>query len=129
MIYLQANKVELVPGYGVYITSKQLDLIKSNSNSATKLLRNLLMVFFTPQTLASSSALGSRKNQPLDKCILDACFRKCVVNGNYGVFTCVIYCPGFVQLQYVGVARTILVDATNDKCAQCRRKKNKTSEL
>ena len=45
MIYLQANKVELVPGYGVYITSKQLDLIKSNSNSATKLLRNLLMGF------------------------------------------------------------------------------------
>ena len=32
---------------------------RSNSNSATKLLRNLLTAFFTPQTLATSSALGS----------------------------------------------------------------------
>ena len=37
-------------------------------------------------------------------------------------------CSGFVQLQYEGTARTVLVDATNDRCAQCRRKK-KTAEL
>ena len=78
-IYLEANEVEIVSGYGVYISSKQLDMIKSNSNSATKLLRNLLTAFFTPQTLATSSALGSRKNQALDKNILDALFRKYVV--------------------------------------------------
>ena len=75
-IYLQANEVEIVAGY---VSCKQLDMIKSNSNSATKLLRNLLTAFFTLQTLATLSALGSRKNQPLDKNILNALFCKHVV--------------------------------------------------
>ena len=46
------------------------------------------------------------------------------------VFCCIYVCCyvscilllGFVQLQYEGTARTILVDATNNKCAKCRRK-------
>jgi hypothetical protein len=110
-------KLNLLPVIGVYIASKQLDIIKSNSNSATKLLRNLLVAFFTPQTLASSSVLGSRKTQPLDKCILNACFRKCIG----------IVCYLLIQLQCEGTARTILVDATNDKCVQCRAEEDPVS--
>ena len=74
--YLQANQVELVPGYGIYIAAKQLDEVKSSGHSPTKLIRNLLTAFFEPQVLAASSALGSRKNPALNKDILDACFRK-----------------------------------------------------
>lgn len=68
--------IELVPGYGVFLTRKQLDMTVANSSSATKLIRNLMMVFFEPQVLAASSALGTRKNKALDKDKVDACIRK-----------------------------------------------------
>ena len=65
-------------GYGVLIGRKQLDEAVANSQTATKLMRNLLSVFFKPDVLAASSALGSRKKPALDRDILDACFRKCL---------------------------------------------------
>ena len=44
------------------------------------------------------------------------------------LYTCMVtsISEGFVQLQYAGTAPTLLVDATNDKCAQRRRKKEAT---
>ena len=71
----QPARVELVPGYGVYLTQRQLDEAL-DCNSATKLIRNLTRVFFTREVLASSSVLGKCNNPALDKDIVSACIRK-----------------------------------------------------
>ena len=70
------KKVELVSGYGVFIAQKQLDQAVFGSKTATKLVRNLLEVYFSRETLAVSSAFGNRKNKALDRDIMDAVFRK-----------------------------------------------------
>lgn len=116
----------MVPGYGVFITQKQLDEAIANSTTATKLIRNLISVYFEPRVLAASSALGSRLNPALKKEILDACFRKYNIlrNVSPNLYFVMLTYTGFVQQQYK-VPRTNLVDAVNDKCAQCRRKKTK----
>ena len=63
-------------GYGVYLTQRQLDEAVDNSgNSPTKLVRNLMNVFFKPKVLAASSAFGLRKHPSLDK-IISACICK-----------------------------------------------------
>ena len=57
------------------LTQRQLDEAVSECNgSPTRLIRNLISVFFTREELAQSSCYGSRQNHPLDKDILSACF-------------------------------------------------------
>ena len=74
MIHLQ---IELVEGYGVYLSKRQLDEAVDQSNdSPTKLIRNLVSVFFTPSVMASSSCGGTRKFSALNKDIVAACIRK-----------------------------------------------------
>lgn len=74
---MQRQVVELVPGYGVQLSQRQLDEALDGSNqSPTRLIRNLLSVFFSKDILASSSAYGGRKNAALDRDILGACLSK-----------------------------------------------------
>ena len=69
--------VEMVPGYGVQLSQRQLDVaIDNSSGSATKLIRNSMSVFFSRVALASSSALGGRQNLALDQDIVGPCIRK-----------------------------------------------------
>ena len=67
-------KLDLVEGYGVYITKRELDDAEDSSrNSPTRLIRNLITIFFPKELLATSSAYGGRINKALDKDILGAC--------------------------------------------------------
>ena len=69
--------VELVPGYGVVLSQRQLDEVIDNSgNSPTRLIRNLMSSFFTREVLASLSALGGRMNKALDNDVIAACLSK-----------------------------------------------------
>ena len=73
----EPKSVELVEGYGVRLTQRQLDCaIDCAGNSPTKLMWHLLGIFFPPDVFAQSSALGKRGNVALDQDILDACIRK-----------------------------------------------------
>ena len=59
------------------LTQRQLDDVEGESNqSPTRLIRNLMSVFFTHEVLAKSSCYGSRLNSPLDRDILGACISK-----------------------------------------------------
>ena len=78
--HVQEKKIELVEGYGVYLTQRQLDGAVSGAKSNTHLMRNLLGIFFIPEVLATSSALGTRRHQALDKKTLDACVCKLILN-------------------------------------------------
>ena len=70
--------MELVPGYGVFLTQRQIDATLTAADNGTKLMRNLLSCFFPPETLAVSSAYGTRTGkQALHPEILGACIRKC----------------------------------------------------
>lgn len=72
--------VELVPGYGVRLSQRQLDeAIDNNSGSGTKLIRNLMSIFLSRETLASSSALGGRRNPALNQDIVGACLSKYIL--------------------------------------------------
>jgi len=66
------KKIELMKGYRsrVYLTVRQLDEAKDQScNSLTRLIRNLMMVFFTPTSLVSE-----KKNYPaLSNYIIETC--------------------------------------------------------
>ena len=69
--------MELVEGYGVFCSQRQLDAaIDGAGASPTKLMRNLLSIFFAPHILAVSSARGTKNNSALDQDILDSCIRK-----------------------------------------------------
>ncbi len=69
---LKPQIVELVPGYGVTLRKRQLD--EAEDGSPTKLIRNLVSVFFPRDVLARSSAYGGgRINNKLDPDILSAC--------------------------------------------------------
>lgn len=71
--------VELVQGYGVRLSRRQLDeALDNSSGSSTKLIRNLMSVFFSKDVVAASSALGGRKNQALHQDIIGACLRKSI---------------------------------------------------
>ena len=77
---MQPKAIELVPGYGVFLTQRQLDAaIDGAYDTPTRLMRNLIGTFFTPEVLAVSSALGTRDNVGLDRDILDACIRKYII--------------------------------------------------
>ena len=83
---MQPKAIELVPGYGVFLTQRQLDAAIDGANDTpTRLMRNLIGTFFTPEVLAVSSALGTRVHVGLDRDILDACIRKYTC-------ACKIYC-------------------------------------
>jgi len=103
VISVQPQKVELVEGYGVYLTQRQLDeVVDSSGDVPTRLMRNLLATFFTPDILSKSSALGKGKHPALEPDILGACIK-------------------YVQSK-CKVSRSILIDCANDKCANFRRK-------
>ena len=72
------KQVELVEGYGVYLTQKQYDeAIDQSGGSPTRMIRNLITVFFKPTTLAQSSCLGKRGRHPaLNQDIVGACLSK-----------------------------------------------------
>ena len=72
------KQVELVEGYGVYLTKQQYDQVLDESRgSPTRMIRNLMTVYFTPTILANSSCLGKRgKNPPLNPDIVKACLSK-----------------------------------------------------
>ena len=60
-------------GYGITISKMKLDAAVDGSHSQpSKLVRKLIAAFFTPETLAKSSARGSRKYEALDQDILAA---------------------------------------------------------
>ena len=68
--------VELVPGYGVMATKRQLDEAEGESNSSpTRLIRNLMSVFFSREELA---CYGSRVNVALDRDIVLACISELI---------------------------------------------------
>lgn len=70
----KVQDIELVPGYGVLLSRRQLDeCVDGAGASPTRLMRNLLSVFFSPELLAKSSAMGTRLHPGLDKDILSAC--------------------------------------------------------
>ena len=50
-----------------------------NAPTASRLIRNLIGVFFTPQTLAVSSACGNRVNPRLDQDIVETCICKLII--------------------------------------------------
>ena len=54
---MHCQVVELVDGYGVTLTKRQLDEAMDNSSgSPTRLIRNLMRIFFSKEILAISSA-------------------------------------------------------------------------
>ena len=92
-IYLQANEVEIVPGYGYSTRYDQIE-----QQQCYQIVEKSADCIFTPQTLATSSALGSHKNIALDKNILDALFRKyMLLHSKVCMFTRILLL-GFVQL-------------------------------
>ena len=55
----------------MYLSKRQLEeAIDQSNNSPTKLIRNLLTVFFTPSVLASSSCGGTRKFPCLNRDVI-----------------------------------------------------------
>jgi len=82
-----------VEGYGVYLTQRQLDeVVDSSGDVPTRLMRNLLATFFTPDILSKSSALGKGKHPALDPDILGACISKFTIVIPYHIF---ILCGSF----------------------------------
>ena len=79
-IFNFCGQFPLLPGYGVMISQPQLDeLMDCSGGSPTKMIRNLMMVYFKPSTLAQSSCFGSRKYPALDKFVISACLSKCLI--------------------------------------------------
>ena len=75
------QQIPLVEGYSTLITQLQLDeVIDCSGASPTKMIRNLLMVYFPPQTLAKSSCFGGRKFPALDKQIIGACLSESLLS-------------------------------------------------
>ena len=74
---MEPKHVELVRGYGVFLSQRQLDAaVDASKDSPTRLIRNLMHVFFAPDVLAVSSACATRKHKGLDADIVQACIRK-----------------------------------------------------
>lgn len=71
------EKVRLVAGYDVFISTNDLNACNDDRGSATRLLRNLMDVFFDKSTLAKSSINGTgRITNTLDKHVISALFGK-----------------------------------------------------
>ena len=116
--------VELVPGYGVCCTQRQRDEAVSSSTTPGRLIRRLLPVFFSSDTLASHSCSGRGKNPPLDQDVIAACIGKYFIL-HKGICKSIylLFISAFVQSIYKGTARSVLVDHINDKCSSYRRLK------
>ena len=71
MLFITQRDVELVEGYGVYLSKQQLD--EAVYAVRNKLIWNLIGVFFTRNVLASSSVYGKEKNPCFDKDIVSTC--------------------------------------------------------
>jgi len=108
-----------VPGYGIYATQQDIDdCVYSSRDSPTRLMRNLLTIFFPRRILAALSVYGSRSNRALDKSTSHACLRKSwYVTYEYS-YNCNFH-TGFVQSRHSD--RSPLINAMNDKCANARR--------
>ena len=62
---IEPKSIELVEGYGVVLTKRQLDCaVDCAGSSLTKLMRNILSVFFSADILVQSSALGEKEENP-----------------------------------------------------------------
>lgn len=97
------EKVRLVPGFDVFISTNDLNACNDDRGSATRLLRNLMDVFFDKSTLAKSSINGTgRITNTLDKHIISALF-------------------AYVKNRYQDVPHSQLTRAATDKCVQTRR--------
>lgn len=97
------EKVRLVPGYDVFISTNDLNACNDDRGSATRLLRNLMDVFFDKSTLAKSSINGTgRITNTLDKHVISALF-------------------AYVKNRYADVPHSQLTRAATDKCVQTRR--------
>ena len=71
------EKVRLVAGFDVFISTNDLNACNDDRGSATRLLRNLMDVFFDKSTLAKSSINGTgRITNTLDKHVISALFGK-----------------------------------------------------
>ena len=69
------EKVRLVPGFDVFISTNDLNACNDDRGSATRILRNLMDVFFDKSTLAKSSINGTgRITNTLDKHVISALF-------------------------------------------------------
>ena len=80
-------QVELVPGYGVYVSKMKLDTaVDSSQGQPTRLVRKLLSAFFSAEILAKSSARGSRTYAALDHNIVAAIISK------LGIILCIMVC-------------------------------------
>ncbi|RNA43469.1 nucleus accumbens-associated 1 isoform X1 [Brachionus plicatilis] len=98
-----SEKVRLVPGYDVFISTNDLNACNDDRGSATRLLRNLMDVFFDKSTLAKSSINGTgRITNTLDKHVISALF-------------------AYVKNRYADVPHSQLTRAATDKCVQTRR--------
>ena len=91
-VQVQPKAVEMVPGYGVFLTQRQLDAaLDGAKDSPTRLMRNLIGTFFTPEVLGVSSVYGTGRHVALDRDVVDTCIRKythiffyyCYYNFNY----------------------------------------------
>ncbi|KAI3381145.1 hypothetical protein SNEBB_009522 [Seison nebaliae] len=97
------NKVFLFKGANHHIDKHQLKMANRDQKSVTRLLRNLMDLFFDRRTLAISSLTGSGKTtQQLRTDIMGDLFRYC-------------------KMKYPDVADGILNAAATDKCVQIRR--------
>ena len=63
---MKPKVIELVSGYGVYLTQKQLDAaIHGSKGSATRPMRCLIGVIFTPEVPATIMHVELTRNHPL----------------------------------------------------------------
>ena len=79
MFHLQTSPslIELVKGYGVKCTQRQLDEVEANSSrSVAKMIRNFMDTFFAEEKLRRSSCYGNRSNGSLDRGVTTACISK-----------------------------------------------------
>ena len=84
MMYISPNfkepaaKIELCEGYGIFVTKRALDdAVDSSRNSSTRLIQNLMNIFFSEDDLSISNACGGgNKPTGLDPDILAAYYRK-----------------------------------------------------
>ena len=51
-------------------------IIDQSGGSPTKLVRNLMNVFFMPEVLAKSSTYGTKKHPALERDMVSVCIRK-----------------------------------------------------
>ena len=120
--------VELVEGYGIFTAKRCIDDAVDNCrNSPTRLIRNLIGIFFSDNVLCESntSGKGKRQHKPLDQDILRAYYSQLtnfviIIINLYGY----TFFTEFVINRFPQTAKPNLIDAVNDCCCNARRQKN-----